>query len=123
MNKHLLVLQVRDDRRQIALDLQRRRGGLLKMHAELVGDDVGQRRLAQPRRPVEQHVVHRLAARFCGLDRDLQILFHFVLPDELPAAAADAASARTTNRPQPAQPIPSARGLASRLGSFFGGGH
>ena len=31
-------------------------------HAELVGDDVGERRLAEPRRAVEQHVIERLAA-------------------------------------------------------------
>ena len=60
--QHLLVLHVGDNRRQVALDLQKRRRGRLKMYPEFVGNNVGQRGLAQAGRPVEQHVVHGLAA-------------------------------------------------------------
>ena len=81
--QHLPLAQVGEDGRQVALDLQRRPRGLLEGHAELVGDDVGQRRLAQPRRPVEQHVVERLAARLGGLDGDLEVVLDLLLPDEL----------------------------------------
>ena len=81
--QHLLVAQVGEDRGQVALDLQRRPGGLLEGSAQFVGDDVGQRGLAQPRRSVEQHVVERLAARLGGLDGDLEVVFDLVLADEL----------------------------------------
>ena len=37
-------------------------GGDADRRVHLAGDDVGQRRLAQTRRAVEQHVVERLAA-------------------------------------------------------------
>ena len=81
--QHLLVAQVGQDGGQVALDLQRRPRGLLERRAHFVGDDVGQRGLAQPRRPVEQHVVQRLAARLGGLDGDFEVVFDLVLPDEL----------------------------------------
>ena len=58
-------------------------GGLLKVHAQFVGDDGGQRRLAQSRRAVEQHVIERLAARAGGLDGYREVLFDLLLADEL----------------------------------------
>ena len=56
------VAQVGEDRGQVALDLQRWPAGLLKGTLQFVGDDVGQRRFAQPGRAVEQNMVERLAA-------------------------------------------------------------
>ena len=78
----LLVANVGQDGRQVALDLQRRPRGLLKRHAQFVGDDGRQRRLAQPGRPIEQHMIQRLSARLRRLDRHRQILFDLGLPDE-----------------------------------------
>ena len=46
----------------VGLALERRAGGLDHRHAELGGDDVGERGLAEPRRAGEQDVVERLAA-------------------------------------------------------------
>ena len=43
----------------------------------------GERRLAEPRRAVEQHVVERLAALLRGGDRDLEVLAHAILADVL----------------------------------------
>jgi hypothetical protein len=43
------------------------------MRPEFVGDDVGERRLAQAGRAVEQHVIERLAARLGGLDGDSRL--------------------------------------------------
>ena len=60
--KHLPVTQVGEDGREVALDLYGRPGALLVGHAHLVGDDGGQRRLAQPRRAIEQNVVQGFAA-------------------------------------------------------------
>ena len=81
--QHLLVAQVGEDGREVAFDLQRRSRGLLKCRAHFVGDYVGQRRLAQSRWPVKQHVVQRLAARFRRLDGDFEIVFDLLLSDEL----------------------------------------
>ena len=79
----LLLLHVGDDRRQIALDLQQRRRRRLEVHAQFVGNNVGQRSLPQPRRPIQQHVIHGLAARPRRLNRHRQIFFDFGLPDKL----------------------------------------
>ena len=88
--QHLALAQIGEDRGQVALDLQRRPRGLLKAHVELVGNDGGQRGLAQPRRAEEQHVIQRLAARFRRLKRDRQLFLGLGLADELAAASADA---------------------------------
>ena len=72
--QHLLLAQVGQDGGQVALDLQRRAAGLLEADAQLVGDDGRQRRLAQPRRPEEQHVVQRFAAGLGRLERDGELL-------------------------------------------------
>ena len=80
--QHLLVLHVSDDRGQVAFNLQERRRRGLKVHAQFIGDNVRQRGLAQARRPVEKHVVHRLSAGACRLNRHRQIFFDFLLSDE-----------------------------------------
>ena len=49
--------------------------------AHLVGDDVGERGLAEARRPVEQDVVERFAAARGRLDRHLEVLADAVLAD------------------------------------------
>ena len=49
--------------------------------AQFVGDHVGERRLAEARRAVEQHVIERLAALGRGGNRHLQVLAHAVLAD------------------------------------------
>ena len=50
--------------------LEHRARGLAQVHAELVRDDVRQRRLAEPRRAEQQHVVERFAALARRLDED-----------------------------------------------------
>ena len=47
-------------------------GDLPDADAELVADDLRERRLAEPGRPGEQHVVERLAARPRRFERDLR---------------------------------------------------
>ena len=56
---------------------------MLESGSQLVGDDVGQRRLAEAGRSVEQDVVERFASGLGGLDSDVEILFDLVLADEL----------------------------------------
>jgi hypothetical protein len=81
MNSTSRSAEVREDRGEVARLLDARARRRADGHAELVGDDVGERRLAEAGRAVEQHVVERLAALRRGLDRDLQVLAHAVLPD------------------------------------------
>src|ERR1700722_16534377 len=55
----------------------------MEIDAELARDDLCERRLAQSRRPDEQHMIERLAARFGGLDEDSEILARRFLAGEI----------------------------------------
>ena len=50
-------------------------------HAQLVADDIGERRLAESGRAVEQHVIERLAALARRGDRHVEVLAHALLAD------------------------------------------
>ena len=67
----------------VCLSLQRRARGLHHRHAQLGGDDVRERGLAQPRRTGKQHVVERLAAAPGGLDEHLELRGDLRLVDEV----------------------------------------
>jgi hypothetical protein len=85
--QHVAVLEIGEQRGEVArLGDHRTRGGA-EPHPHLARDDLRQRRLAQPRRPEEQHVVERVAAATCGVDEDAQILARGLLPDEIVEAA------------------------------------
>ena len=71
--QHVVRLQVRQQRRQVAGALDHRSGGLSQIHAQLVRDDVRERGLAEARRAEDQHVVERLAPVARGLDEDLHL--------------------------------------------------
>ena len=79
--QHLVALQRREDRREVAGTLDHRAGRGLHRHAEFVGDDVRQRRLAEARRARDQHVVERFVALARRRNRDLQVLADAVLAD------------------------------------------
>ena len=81
--QHLVRLQVGQHAGQVAGLLDHRAGGGADRHAHLVADDVGERRLAEPGRAVEQHVIERLAAAARGRDRHLQVVADAVLADVL----------------------------------------
>ena len=53
------------------------------VHAELAGDDVGERRLAQAGRAVEQDVVRRLPALPGGREQDREVVLDLRLADVL----------------------------------------
>ena len=74
-------LQVGQDCGEVAGALEGRAGGAPKTGSHLVPEDVGDRRLSQPRRSIDQHVVERLAAGQGGLDEDRQVGLHFFLAD------------------------------------------
>ena len=76
-------LQRGEEGGDVGLALQRRAGGLHHRHAQLGGDDVGERGLAEPGRAGEQDVVERLAAAARRLDEDRQLLGDLLLVDEV----------------------------------------
>ena len=77
--EHVVALQVAEDRRQVLGFLQHRARGLAQVHAQLVGDHVAQRGLAQARGAEDEHVVHGLGPPLGGLDGDLELLAHRLL--------------------------------------------
>ena len=64
------LAQAGQDGGEIAGPLDGRARGRPDLGAHLGGDDVRQRRLAQPRRAVEQDVVDRLGSMLGGVDED-----------------------------------------------------
>ena len=81
--QHVMRFKIGQDGRQIASAFEHRAGGLAQAHAHFNGDDVRQRRFAQPRRAEQQHVVERVLAALGSLDEDRQLLANLDLPDVL----------------------------------------
>ena len=61
--QHVARLEIGEERRQIAGALDDRAGGRAEADAQLARDDLRQGRLAEARRPEQQHMIERLAAR------------------------------------------------------------
>ncbi len=70
----IALTQVGQDSGQIASALDGRPRADLQAGAHFVADDVGERRLAQTRGTIEQHVIERLAPAERGLDQDREVL-------------------------------------------------
>ena len=83
MNSTSCGCEVGQQRREIAGALDHRAGGGAEPDPQLARDDLRQRRLAEPGRTEEQHVVERFAAAFRGVDKDAQIVAQLALADEL----------------------------------------
>jgi hypothetical protein len=81
--ENVLLLEPGEDRGHVALLLERRAGDRADADAELLSDDLRQRRLAEPGRADEQDVVERLPARLGRRERDRELLLDALLPDEL----------------------------------------
>src|SRR5690606_916107 len=77
------LLEVRQEPDEIARLLEYRAGRGLPVDAQLPGHERGERGLAQPRRPVEERAVQRLAPGPRRVDRDPQALLDLGLSDEL----------------------------------------
>ena len=75
------------ERRDVALALECGACGLHERDAELGGDDLRERRLAEPGRPGEQDVIECLAAAGGGLDRDRELILDRRLADEVTESA------------------------------------
>ena len=77
------VLEIGEQRREIACLGDDRPRGRAEIDAELARHDLRQRRLAESRRPDEQHMVERLAAALGGLDEHFQVGARRRLADEV----------------------------------------
>src|SRR3546814_2373208 len=71
------------DLREVARLRDHRAAGRTEPDSQLARDDLRQRRLAEPRRAIEKHMVERIGARLRRLDENAQILPRRRLPDEL----------------------------------------
>ena len=76
-------LEVCQDCGEVAGPLDHRPRGGAEADAQLAGDDLRQRGLAEAGRAVQQHVVQRLAAGAGGLDEHREVLARGLLADEL----------------------------------------
>src|SRR5690606_15881877 len=85
--EHLALLERGQHGREVARVLDRRPGRDAQRRAELRRDDHGERRLAEPGRPGQEHVVGRAAARERGLEDERELVAHDGLADELLEAA------------------------------------
>ena len=89
-------VQVGEDAHQVARLLQHRPGGHLDPDPHFRGEHHRQRGLAEPRRPVEEHVVERVAPPAGSRDRDRERLLDLCLADALGEAARAQGQLRTT---------------------------
>lgn len=81
--QHVVGLEVGQHGRQVAGALENRPRGTLYRHAHFVGNDVGQRGLAQARRAEDQGVIERFTAATGGLDEQRHLFAHHRLADVL----------------------------------------
>ena len=79
--QHIARLQVGEDRGEVARPLEHRPRGLAQVHAELGGQYVGERGLAEARRSEDEDMVQRLAARARRVDEDAELFFDGALAD------------------------------------------
>src|SRR5580700_4827799 len=75
-------LKVCQDRGEIAGALDHRAGGSAEADAELTGDNLGQRGLAEAGRAMQQHMVECLTATAGGRDEDGEVFARGSLADE-----------------------------------------
>ena len=77
------LVELGEDRRQVARAFERRTGRDVQVHTHLGGDDAGKRRLAEPRGAGEEQVVDGLAPVAGGFEHDREMLLDLALTDEL----------------------------------------
>ena len=79
----LALVEGSEDRRQVALAVERRAGHGTQPDTELGTDHVREARLAEPRRSGQQDVLESFATTARGLERNSQLLAQPLLPNEL----------------------------------------
>ena len=84
--EHVPRLERGENRGDVLL-LQRRARDGAQPDPELLPHDLRERRLAEPGRAGEEHVIERLGPRLGGVERDAKLLLHALLTDEVVEAA------------------------------------
>jgi hypothetical protein len=79
--QRVALAELGQKRRQHALVVDRRAARDVEVDAELVGDHVGQRGLAEARRAGEQEVIERPSVLLGGAHRDLKVVDQLALAD------------------------------------------
>src|SRR3954467_1776499 len=79
--QHVARLEVGQQRGEVARALQHRSGGLPQVDAHFTRDDVRKRRLPQPGRAEQQHMVEGFVTAPCRLDEDFKLLARLALSD------------------------------------------
>ena len=77
--KYIVGFQRSEESGQITRLVEDGTGSDLKPHAKLIGYDIRQRGLTQPRRAMQQRMIQGLAAQTSCSNEDAQILHHLVL--------------------------------------------
>jgi hypothetical protein len=90
--QHVALVELGEDRGEVAGALDRRPAGDVQVHPHLGGDDVRQGRLAQPRWTGEEQVVSGLPTPASGLEHDRQVLLQLALADEVGEQAGSQAA-------------------------------
>ncbi len=80
--QHVAILEIGEQRRQIARFGDDGAGSGAKSHPQLARDDLRERGLAEPRGAEEEDMIERLAARLGGLDEHPEIFTRGALADE-----------------------------------------
>ena len=96
--------EIRQNRREVALELDQRTGRRAEPRAHFVGDHRSESGLAETRRTVQQDVIERFAALSCGLDRNIEVVFDVVLADVFRQHASAAATVRMALPLRPSMP-------------------
>ena len=81
--KHIVRFERSEQPCQIAGLVEHRTGGELEPHPEFVGNDIGEGRLSQAGRAVEEGVVERFTALFGRFDKDTEVVHHLRLPRKI----------------------------------------
>jgi len=75
------LAQIRQKRRKVARLFNGGAGRDADVHSHFLGNNARERRLAEARRAVQQHVVERFAALFRRRDEDGKVALRLLLPD------------------------------------------
>ena len=80
--QHVAFFKIREQAGEVAGFLDGRAAGAFEIGAHRLGEDAGERGLAEAGRAVEEDVVQRFAALFGGGDRDFEPFLDFCLAGE-----------------------------------------
>ena len=82
-NQHIALLQIGEQRHKVALLLNRRSARHPNIHAHFMRNNIRQRRLTKPGRPIKQHMIQRLLPQLRRININLQALLRLALSDIL----------------------------------------